>query len=325
MDIWEANSVSAAVTPHPCSGDGLQVCSASAGTCTSNGRYDTVCDPDGCDFNSYRMGNTNFYGPGLTVDTTKKFTVVTQFISSDGTATGDLTEIRRIYVQNGVVIQNSFVNVPGITANTYNSITGPLCDAQKAAFGDQTAFQSKGGLKQMGVAGKNGMVLVLSIWDDYAVDMLWLDSTYPTTANATAPGVARGTCATTSGVPATVEANTPNASVTYSNIRFGDIGSTYSGTTSSSSSASSSAASTSTKASTSASSSSTSTTTKASTTSTSTTTTKASTTSTSTSSAAASTATQAKYGQCGGIGWTGPTVCATGSTCTAQAGNAYYS
>ncbi|KAG6851796.1 hypothetical protein C0991_005905, partial [Blastosporella zonata] len=303
MDIWEANSISAAVTPHPCSGDGLQVCSASAGTCTSNGRYDTVCDPDGCDFNSYRMGDTSFYGPGLTVDTTKKFTVVTQFISSDGTATGDLTEIRRIYVQNGVVIQNSIVNVPGITANTYNSITEPLCDAQKAAFGDQTAFQAKGGLKQMGVAGKNGMVLVLSIWDDYAVDMLWLDSTYPTTANATAPGVARGTCATTSGVPATVEANTPNASVTYSNIRFGDIGSTYSGTTSSSSSTTSKASTTSTsstttKASTtSTSTTSTSTTTKASTTSTSTTTTKASTTSTTTSSAAASTATAAKWGQ----------------------------
>ncbi|KAG6863595.1 hypothetical protein C0991_004593, partial [Blastosporella zonata] len=162
---------------------------------------------------------------------------------------------------------------------------------------------SKGGLKQMGVAGKNGMVLVLSIWDDYAVDMLWLDSTYPTTANATAPGVARGTCATTSGVPATVEANTPNASVTYSNIRFGDIGSTYSGTTSSSSSTTSKASTTSTsstttKASTtSTSTTSTSTTTKASTTSTSTTTTKASTTSTSTTSAAASTATAAKWGQ----------------------------
>ncbi|KAG6852149.1 Exoglucanase [Blastosporella zonata] len=300
MDIWEANSISAAVTPHPCSGDGLQVCSASAGTCTSNGRYDTVCDPDGCDFNSYRMGDTSFYGPGLTVDTNQKFTVVTQFISSDGTATGDLTEIRRIYIQNGVVIQNSFVNVPGITANTYNSITEPLCDAQKAAFGDQTAFQAKGGLTQMGVAGKNGMVLVLSIWDDYAVNMLWLDSDYPTTSNATAPGVARGTCATTSGVAATVEADSPNASVTYSNIRFGDIGSTYSGTTSSSSSAAASSSS-------------------------STTTTKAATTvaATSTSSAAASTATQVQYGQCGGIGWTGPTVCATGTTC--QVNNAYYS
>ena len=30
-----------------------------------------------------------------------------------------------------------------------------------------------------------------------------------------------------------------------------------------------------------------------------------------------------KYGQCGGIGWTGPTTCAAGSTC--QVGNAYYS
>jgi len=34
-------------------------------------------------------------------------------------------------------------------------------------------------------------------------------------------------------------------------------------------------------------------------------------------------ATQAKYGQCGGIGWTGPTVCASGSTCTVT--NSYYS
>ncbi|KAG6863887.1 Exoglucanase 1 [Blastosporella zonata] len=243
------------------------------------------------------MGDTSFYGPGLKVDTTKKFTVVTQFISSDGTATGDLTEIRRLYVQNGVVIQNSYVNVPGITANTYNSITEPLCDAQKAAFGDKTQFEAKGGLKQMGVAAKNGMVLVLSVWDDHAVNMLWLDSTYPTTSSASAPGVARGTCATTSGTPTDVETNSPNASVTYSNIRFGEIGSTYTGTTSSSSSAAASSS----------------------------TTTKASTTSTTTTSAPASTATgtQAKYGQCGGIGWTGPTVCAAGSTCTLN--NAYYS
>ncbi|KAL6689915.1 carbohydrate-binding module family 1 protein [Trichoderma pleuroticola] len=33
--------------------------------------------------------------------------------------------------------------------------------------------------------------------------------------------------------------------------------------------------------------------------------------------------TQTKYGQCGGQGWAGPTVCASGSTCTYQ--NAYYS
>jgi cellulase len=40
-------------------------------------------------------------------------------------------------------------------------------------------------------------------------------------------------------------------------------------------------------------------------------------------SAASSSGTAAKYAQCGGSGWTGATVCASGSTCTAQ--NDYYS
>lgn len=35
-------------------------------------------------------------------------------------------------------------------------------------------------------------------------------------------------------------------------------------------------------------------------------------------------ATQSKYGQCGGTGWTGPTVCASGSTCTAVSAPYYY-
>ncbi|KAG6870216.1 Exoglucanase, partial [Termitomyces sp. T32_za158] len=164
MDIWEANSISAAVTPHPCAATGLQMCTGT--DCGTEGRYDTICDPDGCDFNSFRMGDKTFYGPGLTVDTTKKFTVVTQFVSSDGTTSGDLVEIRRLYVQDGVVIQNSKVNIPGMDA--YDSITEDFCDAQKSAFGDQTQFQAKGGLTRMGQALKNGMVLVLSVWDDHA-------------------------------------------------------------------------------------------------------------------------------------------------------------
>ena len=40
-------------------------------------------------------------------------TVVTQFITSDGTDNGDLIEMRRLYVQNGKVIQNSFTNING--------------------------------------------------------------------------------------------------------------------------------------------------------------------------------------------------------------------
>ena len=77
----------------------------------------------------------------------------------------------------------------------------------------------------MGEAMDKGMVLVMSLWDDHAADMLWLDSTYPTTK--TTPGGPRGTCPTTSGVPADVEKNSPDSSVKYSNIKVGDFNSTF--------------------------------------------------------------------------------------------------
>lgn len=46
------------------------------------------------------MGNQNFFGSGsnFAVDTTKPFTLVTQFVTADGTDSGDLSEIRRFYV-----------------------------------------------------------------------------------------------------------------------------------------------------------------------------------------------------------------------------------
>jgi cellulose 1,4-beta-cellobiosidase len=77
---------------------------------------------------------------------------------------------------------------------------------------------------------RNGMVLALSIWDDQQAQMLWLDSTYP--VNSTKPGAVRGTCGTISGLPKDVEADNANASVTYSNIKIGDIGSTFGNTSS---------------------------------------------------------------------------------------------
>jgi hypothetical protein len=67
----------------------------------------TVITSDGCDFNSFRMGDQNFYGPAMSVDTTKPFTLVTQFITDDGTDTGTLKSINRFYVQDGKVIPNS--------------------------------------------------------------------------------------------------------------------------------------------------------------------------------------------------------------------------
>ncbi|KZT42342.1 hypothetical protein SISSUDRAFT_1030599 [Sistotremastrum suecicum HHB10207 ss-3] len=302
MDIWEANSISAAVTPHPCNVNGQTLCTGT--DCTGG-----MCDPAGCDFNSYRMGVTNFYGPGsgFTLDTTKKITVITQFFTSDGTNTGTLSEIRRIYIQGGKVVQNSNVNIPGIDVG--NSITEKFCTQQKAAFDDTNTFEQKGGLAAQGGAFGRGVVLVLSIWDDYAVNMLWLDSDYPTTADPTAPGVARGTCATTSGAPADVESKSPNAQVIYSNIKFGPIGSTWGtgpgtssvGSTSTTSTTSSTSKSTSTTSTTSSTSKSTTTTTTSSTsksTSTTTSSTSKSTSTTTTSTSTSNGASQTKWGQC---------------------------
>lgn len=81
----------------------------------------------------------------------------------------------------------------------------------------------------MGGALKRGMTLVMSLWDDHDVNMLWLDSDYPPTKDASAPGVARGTCSTDSGKPDDVEKNDASSTVTYSKIRTGEIGSTFPG------------------------------------------------------------------------------------------------
>ncbi|KAI0398365.1 glycoside hydrolase family 7 protein [Xylariaceae sp. FL0594] len=220
MDIWEANSISTAYTPHPCLNSAYHACTGDdcGGTYSSN-RYAGDCDPDGCDFNSYRQGNKTFYGKGLTIDTTKKITVVTQFLTSGG----KLSEIKRFYVQNGRTIPNSVSTISGVTGN---SITPGYCSAQKTAFGDTNIFEQRGGLAQMGDALSKDMVLVMSVWDDHSSNMLWLDSTFPGT-DASKPGYARGSCPTTSGVPADVESQSPNASVIYSNIKFGPIGSTF--------------------------------------------------------------------------------------------------
>ena len=162
MDIWEANSISEAVTPHPCSTVGQSMCDGDAcgGTYSTN-RYAGECDPDGCDWNPYRLGDHTFYGPGssFVVDSTMPFTVVTQFAGSGTT----LSSINRYYVQGGTVFaQPDATDVPGYTGN---EITAAYCTAEEAAFGG-TSFTDKGGLPQMAKALSGGMVLVMSLWDD---------------------------------------------------------------------------------------------------------------------------------------------------------------
>ncbi|KAJ7098526.1 cellulase [Mycena belliarum] len=280
MDIWEANMNAAAYTPHVCSSDGLTACT---GTDCGDGdnRYNGLCDKDGCDFNAYRMGDTTFLGPGKTVDTKSKFTVVTQFIATGGT----LSEIRRLYVQGGKVIQNSASKISGVSGN---SVTDSFCNAQKTAFGDTNSFETRGGLAAMGKALARGMVLALSIWDDHTAGMYWLDSNYPTTGSASTPGVARGPCSTTSGDPKTVEANQASNSVTFSNIKWGDLNSTFSGSNNGGGS-----------------------------------TTTATTTTGSTGPTQPAGGSLPVWSQCGGQGWTGSGTCVSGTVCNKQ--NDFYS
>ncbi|TEB34739.1 cellobiohydrolase [Coprinellus micaceus] len=282
MDIWEANSISSAYTPHPCkttNEGGLQRCS---GTECNSPRYAGLCDPDGCDFNSYRQGHKTYYGPGQFVDTTKKMT------------------IRRLYVQDGKVIPNSKTNFPSLM-KPYDSITQEFCDDQKTAFGDHPSFQNQGGLVQMGKSLAKGHVLVLSIWDDYEANMLWLDSlAYPTDGDQSKPGIPRGTCATDSGKPKDVEANHPDAQVIFSNIKFGEIGSTYSGTLVTVPEPGTGNPPTTPG-----------------------TTTVVTTPPTTPTTPTTPAATQTQWGQCGGVGYSGPTICTTGTTCRKI--NDYYS
>ena len=164
-------SQATAYTPHVCTVSQSSTCEGTTQCGNTTATLNAgICDKDGCDFNSFRLGDKSFYGPGLTVDTNKPITVVTQFHTSDNTANGNLVEIRRLYVQNGVTIQNSKTSVPGMA--TFDSVTDAFCNAQKTAFGDENSFEQHGGLTQMGNVMSKGMVLVMSLWDDYAVDMV---------------------------------------------------------------------------------------------------------------------------------------------------------
>merc|ERR1712107_474469 len=108
-----------------------------------------------------------------------------------GTTGGDLSEIRQFYVQNGKAIAHGS---PSFASGA--DISDEFCAASKSHFDEKDEFTAKGGLKQMGESFKNGMTLVLSLWDDPMSHMVWLDSTQN--------GVERGSCPTSAGDPSTL-------------------------------------------------------------------------------------------------------------------------
>ncbi|KAI9376474.1 concanavalin A-like lectin/glucanase domain-containing protein [Aspergillus egyptiacus] len=209
MDIWEGNSRATGFTPHACtfSTPGLYECTSEEECNGPTGENDSVCDKWGCGFNPYALGARDYYGRNgtFTVDTTKPFTVVTQFITADNTPAAPLVEIRRQYVQDGEVIGNAVV------AGGEDSITDELCGVTSSWF------EGFGGVEAMGRAVGNGMVLAMSIWNDAGGYMQWLD------------GGDAGPCNATEGAPSFIEENTPGTKIVFGNLRWGDIGSTVGG------------------------------------------------------------------------------------------------
>merc|ERR1712183_562230 len=165
------------------------------------------------------MGNTNFYGrgPEYAVNTLKPMTVVTQFLTTDGTDSGDLSEIRRFYVQDDMVIHSPPSTILG--ADDTDSITDGFCDAKD--------YQEHGGMKGMGESLDRGHVMIFSLWDDVEVNMLWLDSAFPLDKPETDPGIKRGDCpGGVQSTPTYLRENFPNGYVTFQNAAVGEIGST---------------------------------------------------------------------------------------------------
>ncbi|ORY66024.1 endoglucanase-like protein [Pseudomassariella vexata] len=203
MDIWEANKRSQQLAPHPCNQTGLYLCQGDE--CASDG----VCDKNGCSWNPYKIGQPDYYGTGesFTVDTNKPFTVVTQFPADDA---GNLVGIDRIYVQDGTVFYAEQVQKEGLPAVT--GITDEYCTAAGAE-----RFMDLGANAGMGDALTRGMVLAISLWWDTATFMQWLDSE--------AQGA--GPCNATEGDPTVIVQVEPFPEVTFSNLKWGELGSTF--------------------------------------------------------------------------------------------------
>lgn len=176
FDIWEANRAATVYTTHACTATG-QFAKGSA-----------TCDSNGCGYNAYRDSkDQKFYGneTSFTIDTSKPFTVVTQFVASGST----LTSVVRKYIQYGRVIESA------------GALDGNRCT------------NSQYSLAQMGKSLSLGHVLAFSLWDS-ASGLDWLD------------GGNNGPCSGQNESASYLEENFPDATITWSNIRFGKIDST---------------------------------------------------------------------------------------------------
>lgn len=104
-------------------------------------------------------------------------------------------------MQNGKVIEDVASTIP---------VDDAFCSANGA-----TDFMRLGAMKGMGGAMSRGMVLAMSVWWDEGGFMNWLDS-----GNA-------GPCNATEGDPKIIQQIEKAPSVVFSQIKWGEIGSTF--------------------------------------------------------------------------------------------------
>jgi len=229
MDLFEANTEAQQYTTHAC----VDTCGSfsDATQCQSSGGSSSVCDQSGCGLNPFRYGpgtsydgetnNDKWYGKGSSfqLDSSQQFTVVTQFYDGN---------ITRFYMQNGKRIDLPTLYVkPPSDGSHYDPFQGPAI-REDFCTDIYDRWDGDGGYKplaQMFKNSENGMVLAMSAWyaQETYVDgkpsgsqtgMSWLDG-----LNNWGHYTKAGPCDTT-----TSDAGTHFA--TFSNIKFGDIGTT---------------------------------------------------------------------------------------------------
>jgi cellulose 1,4-beta-cellobiosidase len=216
MDVFNSNAHSYSLTSKPCEQVDYQVCEGDWCNYQSSGQsiLPVQCDNVGCGYNPYRLGQTDFYGKGKTVDTKKPFTVVTQFRPSG---------VTQYFIQDGKRIETPGPSYPDFPEQS--GLNEDYCQALPYAFNELDRFNQVGGFHKHNEALSRPMVLTLAITDDAWMHNLDLDATWPLDA-AGQPGAARGPCSGEDSDPYITRGQWRNARVEWSNIRFGTIGST---------------------------------------------------------------------------------------------------
>jgi len=219
IDLWEANRHAMSFTMHPSLKEGVVYCHGDEECGTPGGdRFRAVTDRNGCDVNPNRFNVTDFYGRGseFKLDTTKPFTVVTQFHD-----TNEELSVTQHYIQGGKKIEHP--NYLGKKLG--NAEADDFCQARAKAMDDRDSFTEKGGMKNVRGALKRGVTLVLSMWDDIDVHMNWLDSVMDGD-DVSKPGNYRGPCKPEYGNPERLREKHPDSHVSFYNWKYGDIGTT---------------------------------------------------------------------------------------------------